>query len=105
MLKPITAMLFALVSSHAFADDYVRGHIKRDGTYVAPHMRSNADPTPLNNYSTRGNYNPYTGQKGYVDPYAKPNEGIRSPYGNGVNSMPGSGNQGAAPKGYAPRYN
>ena len=46
-------------SSHA-----VRGYTKKNGTYVAPHRQTNPDHTQRNNYSTRGNVNPYTGKAG-----------------------------------------
>lgn len=42
----------------------VRGYYRRDGTYVAPYWRSKADGTTSNNWSTRGNINPYTGKRG-----------------------------------------
>jgi hypothetical protein len=42
----------------------VRGYTRKDGTYVAPHMRSAPDGTTSNNWSTKGNVNPYTGQAG-----------------------------------------
>lgn len=45
-------------------DVSVRGHRRDDGTYVAPHYRSPADGWSGNNYSTRGNRNPYTGSSG-----------------------------------------
>lgn len=44
----------------------VRGYYRSSGTYVAPHYRSSPDSYRSNNYSSRGNYNPYTGKKGYV---------------------------------------
>lgn len=47
-----------------FADVYVKGYYKRDGTYVRPHMRSNPDRSFYNNWSTKGNVNPYTGKVG-----------------------------------------
>lgn len=50
----------------------VSGYVKKDGTYVAPHYRSAPNRSTLDNYSTRGNYNPYTGQAGKKDPYALP---------------------------------
>jgi len=53
-------------------DVRVRGYFKKDGTYVAPHYRSAPNRTPLDNYSTQGNYNPHTGQPGKVNPYALP---------------------------------
>ena len=57
--------LVLFVSAPAFADSYVNGYYRSNGTYVQGHYRSNADGNRYNNYSTRGNYNPYTGQKGY----------------------------------------
>jgi len=49
-------------------DTYVNGYTRKDGTYVAPHYRSAPDSNPYNNYSTRGNINPYTGEEGTRDP-------------------------------------
>jgi hypothetical protein len=46
-------------SSHA-----VRGYTTRRGTYVAPHRQTDPDHTQRNNYSTRGNVNPWTGKAG-----------------------------------------
>lgn len=41
------------------------GYIRRDtGTYVAPYHATNPNGTRLDNYSTRPNYNPYTGRTG-----------------------------------------
>src|SRR5258706_4915324 len=42
----------------------VRGYTKKDGTYVAPHQRSAPDGNFDNNWSTKGNVNPYTGEEG-----------------------------------------
>ena len=44
----------------------VRGYVRKDGTYVAPHVRSAPDGVFQNNWSTKGNYNPYTGEEGKV---------------------------------------
>ena len=46
-------------SSHA-----VRGYTTKRGTYVAPHRQTNPDRTQRNNYSTKGNVNPWTGKAG-----------------------------------------
>ena len=48
---------------------YARPYVRSDGTYVQGHYRTAPDNTRLNNWSTQGNSNPYTGQKGYRDPY------------------------------------
>lgn len=47
----------------------VSGYTRSNGTYVAPYYRTSPNSTRFDNYSTRGNYNPYTGKKGYVNPY------------------------------------
>ncbi len=47
----------------------VRGHARRDGTYVAPHRRTNPDGSRTNNWSSKGNTNPHTGKEGTQDPY------------------------------------
>jgi hypothetical protein len=49
-------------------DTTVHGYTRNDGTYVAPYHRTAPDNTKLNNYSTKGNINPYTGQPGTVNP-------------------------------------
>jgi len=43
-------------------------YTKKDGTYVAPHHRSAPDGSKSNNWSTKGNENPYTGKPGTKDP-------------------------------------
>lgn len=67
------ALFLALCATSTFADTYVHGHYRQDGTYVQPHYRSAPDGNPYNNYSTQGNTNPYTGQQGTVNPYNQPN--------------------------------
>src|SRR5262249_46887195 len=43
---------------------HVRGYVRKDGTYVAPYVRTAPDGNFDNNWSTKGNVNPYTGQEG-----------------------------------------
>lgn len=43
---------------------YVNGYTKSNGTYVQGHYRSSQNTTNHDNYSTSGNYNPYTGTTG-----------------------------------------
>ena len=74
--------LLAFVSP-VFADTYVNGYYRKDGTYVNGHYRSNADGNRYNNYSTRGNYNPYTGQQGYKNPYNNYSNNYNNNYNNG----------------------
>ena len=64
MKRLIAFVAFLIVASSSLADTFVNGYVKRDGTYVPPHIRSSPDSTNWNNYSTQGNYNPYTGSEG-----------------------------------------
>lgn len=50
----------------------VKGYTRKDGTYVAPHYRSSPNLSRYDNYSSSGNYNPYTGRIGTVQPQAAP---------------------------------
>ena len=47
----------------------VRGYVKRDGTYVAPHYQTNPNATRVDNWSSAPNVNPYTGKVGTADPF------------------------------------
>ena len=58
------AALAFLFAGSAAADTYVQGHYTANGTYVQPHYRTDPNNTRNDNYSTRGNVNPYTGQPG-----------------------------------------
>lgn len=40
------------------------GYTTQSGTYVAPSRATNPNNTQMDNYTTRGNTNPYTGQAG-----------------------------------------
>jgi hypothetical protein len=75
-MKKMIAAVLAVLSAATFADTYVKPYVRKDGTYVQGHYRSNADGNVYNNYSTQGNTNPYTGQSGTVNPnnaYVPPN--------------------------------
>lgn len=63
----VTASL--LIASSAAHADYVQGHYRSNGTYVNGYHRTAPDSNRYNNYSSQGNYNPYTGKKGTVSNY------------------------------------
>lgn len=46
----------------------VSPYTTQSGTYVGSHHSTNPNNTQLDNYSTRGNINPYTGQIGTRSP-------------------------------------
>lgn len=61
-----------MVAAPVMAEDHaVKGYVKKDGTYVAPSHATNPNATKLDNYSTKGNVNPYTGKPGTKNPEKK----------------------------------
>jgi hypothetical protein len=46
----------------------VDGYTRNNGTYVAPHYQTNPNNTQTDNYGSRPNVNPYTGQTGTQRP-------------------------------------
>jgi hypothetical protein len=86
MKKTLSLLILCLAvvffSTELFAQrSSVRGYTRRDGTYVQPHYRSAPDGNVYNNWSTRGNVNPYTGQSGRVNPESS----YQSPYNSNRN--------------------
>ncbi|MFC4822245.1 hypothetical protein [Dokdonella ginsengisoli] len=47
---------------------HVAGHTTKSGKYVPSHTRTAPDHSKYNNWSTKGNVNPYTGKAGTKDP-------------------------------------
>lgn len=43
----------------------VKSYFRSNGTYVQSYYRTSPNRSKLDNWSTSGNYNPYTGRKGY----------------------------------------
>lgn len=73
-MKGSLIMLLALVAGTAMAggSHSTKGYVKKDGTYVAPSHATNPNASKADNYSSKGNVNPYTGKEGTKDPYAAP---------------------------------
>lgn len=63
LLTLIVAAAFLFIGTIAYAV-HVKGYTRKDGTYVQPHERSAPNKTKNDNYSTKGNVNPYTGKAG-----------------------------------------
>lgn len=53
-----------LLSLCVYSDTWVDGYYRADGTYVEGHWRSDRNGTANDNWSSDGNYNPWTGKKG-----------------------------------------
>lgn len=77
-MKKLSLFLLSSVIFMSIAQaDYVRGYYRSNGTYVQGYQKTAPNNTRIDNYSTRGNYNPYTGQQGTKNPYS---------YNSGMNS-------------------
>lgn len=88
------ALILVLIGASANADEYVRGHYRSNGTYVAPYYRSSRDSSYNNNWSVRPNVNPYTGRQGSLTPTwndrAPSHSQHYSPYGGTARSWSSS---------------
>lgn len=62
----VTIITLVLMASTAMAggSHSSRGYARKNGTYVAPSRATNPDHTRANNYSHKGNFNPYNGKSG-----------------------------------------
>jgi len=60
----ILGAVAAPIAAYATENVPVHAHITKSGHYVAPHMRTAPNHTRMDNFSTKGNVNPYTGKKG-----------------------------------------
>lgn len=73
MKKFVRGLVLALGCALSFASiadsTKVNGYFKKDGTYVPPHVRTTPNNSKVDNWSTKGNVNPYSGKKGTKDPY------------------------------------
>lgn len=81
-MRVALGLVLVALAAPALADTYVNPYTRKDGTYVEGHYRSSPNNTKMDNYSTQGNTNPYTGQRGTVNPYQPaPALGSPNPYG------------------------
>ena len=61
LLTTLTLLICWCAESASAGQVHVRGYTRKNGTYVAPHVRSAPDGIKSNNYSSPGNFNPNTG--------------------------------------------
>lgn len=67
MNKALTILSLALLlpmAAQSAGSHGVKGYIKKDGTYVAPHRQTNPNSTQRDNWSSKPNVNPYTSKQG-----------------------------------------
>jgi len=66
----LIGFLFVNIPSVEAKVSYVKGYYKPStGTYVNSYFKTSPNKYKFDNYSTKGNYNPFTGKKGYASPY------------------------------------
>lgn len=63
-MKKLIIAIMLLIGGALIADVWVKGYTRKDGTRVEGHWRSDPDGKKDNNWSHKGNTNPYTGKKG-----------------------------------------
>jgi hypothetical protein len=86
-MKSILAVAFLIVGLPAVAADAVHGFTRRDGTYVQPYMNSEPNQHRYDNYSSQGNTNPYTGERGTQrNEFSLPPAYNKAYGGTGINS-------------------
>lgn len=68
MMLSFTSLVVEAKNTSSGGSNSVRGYTKKDGTYVAPHQRTNPNGTQRDNWSSKPNYNPYTGKEGKKEP-------------------------------------
>ena len=87
-------LLFGSLNVSAFTNScYVNGYYKSNGTYVQGYYRSCPNDTVTDNYSYRGNTNPFTGSVGtnnYNNSTSNIFGGSSSRYGSGSSLLGGS---------------
>lgn len=76
-MRSFYLIIFLLYSLSLFSQDvWVNGYYKSNGTYVEGYYRTRPNNTNSDNFSTKGNVNPYTGRTGTISsdggyPYQK----------------------------------
>ncbi len=65
---PVQAKKSSGLSGSSGGSHSVRGHVRKDGTYVQPHHATNQNSTQRDNWSSKPNVNPYTGKLGEKEP-------------------------------------
>lgn len=86
MKKVLFAACLAVLSAQAVAGS-VNGYMRKDGTYVAPHLRSNPDSMRWNNYGSQTMGGTQRDEFSSPPAYNQP----RSGYGSGYNQNPYGG--------------
>jgi hypothetical protein len=77
----LCSLAFSLACSNTYAqvnpnEVKVSPYVRTDGTYVPAHVRTAPNLTNVDNFSTLGNTNPYTGREGWIYPDNRKSQNI-----------------------------
>lgn len=61
-MRLVFGLIFGLLACTTYAQQYIEGYCRKDGTCVPGHFRSRPNDSALDNYSAAGNLNPNTGR-------------------------------------------
>lgn len=67
----LSIALTLIIALPAAAQVHVKGYVRRDGTYVAPHIRSAPNSTKTDNYGPSRTSPQYTGKGSVTSPYTR----------------------------------
>jgi hypothetical protein len=81
-LTLIAAIAISAASAFGQGYHYNNGYVDRNGVFHPGHYQTNPNNNPWDNWSTRGNYNPFTGLPGTRTPQAPhyDQNGVYHPY-------------------------
>ena len=71
-MKKFSIVFLSALSIVAYAQVTVHPYVDRNGVYHQGYQRTTPNNTAMDNYSTKGNFNPYTGQEGTKNSYPQP---------------------------------
>ncbi len=74
-MKKLLFFIFAINITVVAKDVYVNEYYNKKGDYVSSHYRSSSNNTKSDNWTTKGNKNPYTYKKGTKEYYNYSNYG------------------------------
>lgn len=78
----LAVLILAALGCQSANAEYVNGYVRKDGTYVSGYYRSDRNSTVQDNYSYKGNQNPYTGETGSSLYRKSPSSGYYNTWGN-----------------------
>ena len=80
-LTLIAAIAISAATAFGQGYHYNNGYIDHNGVFHPGHYKTNPNNNPWDNWSTRGNYNPFTGQPGTRIPQGHYDQfGVWHPY-------------------------